>query len=113
MIINVYHAEHPGSDSIDYVARVDAPETLTVDEALEYAFRWTNNVDGSWSKGETFVFLGDTVENGDFNERVNCVANPHPQGYGTRSTSVGDWMVIGDVWYEVMPMGFRISNQAA
>ena len=34
-------------------------------EALEYAYRWTNNIDGSWSRKEkTFKHEGKTYPNG-------------------------------------------------
>ena len=31
------------------VAFVDVADDMQVEEALEYAYRWTNNVMGSWS----------------------------------------------------------------
>ena len=113
MQIHVYHADYPGSELISHVAVVDTPENLSMDEALEYAFRWTNNVDGSWSKDKTFRFFGEMHDNGDYNERVKCTAEPHPEGYGTRSTSVGDFMMTGNESFEVMPNGFREVTKAA
>ena len=113
MLIHVHHAEYPGSDLIEHVAVVDAPDHLDTIESLSYAFRWTNNVDGSWSKDKTFRFFGETHDNGDYNERVKCTAKPHPEGYGTRSTSVGDIMCVGSDMFEVMPNGFRQITKAA
>lgn len=95
------------------VAVVDAPDDLTATEAMSYAFRWTNNVEGSWSKPETFRWMGEIIENGDYNERVKFIAEAHPEGYGERSTSVGDLMYIGFDCYEVMPNGFRQIKEAA
>jgi|GEM_PF-2851516 len=102
------------------VAVVDAPANLDVIEMLSYAFRWTNNVDGSWSKPRTFQLSNGEIihDNGDFNERVKFIAEAHPQGYGERSTSVGDLMTIvlprvGVQIWEVMPNGFREIKEAA
>ena len=102
------------------VAIVDAPDELDVIESLSYAFRWTNNVDGSWSKPRTFQLSNGEIihDNGDYNERVKFIAEPHPQGYGERSTSVGDLMTIvlprvGVQTWEVMPNGFREIKEAA
>ena len=95
------------------VAIVDAPDELDVIESLSYAFRWTNNVDGSWSKPRTFQLSSGEIihDNGDYNERCNFIAEAHPKGYGERSTSVGDLMTIklsdGCSTWEVMPNGFR------
>ena len=42
-------------------------------EAMEYAYRWTNNVMGSWSiKKEVFE---DGETNGDFNPNVTVMAH--------------------------------------
>jgi hypothetical protein len=101
------------------VAIVDAPASLDVIEMLSYAFRWTNNVDGSWSKPRTFQLSNGEIihDNGDYNERVKFIAEAHPKGYGERSTSVGDLMTIVlpdavQTW-EVMPNGFRQIQLAA
>ena len=102
------------------VAIVNAPDELDTIKALSYAFRWTNNVDGSWSKSRTFQLSNGEIihDNGDYNERVTFIAEPHPQGYGERSTSVGDLMTIvcprvGVRIWEVMPNGFREIKEAA
>jgi len=101
------------------VAIVDAPDELDTIEALSYAFRWTNNVDGSWSKPRKFQLSNGEIihDNGDYNERCNFIAEAHPKGYGERSTSVGDLMTIvlsdGAATWEVMPNGFRKIKEAA
>ncbi len=83
-------------------------------EALEYAYRWTNNIDGSWSRKEkTFKHEGKTYPNGDYNEAVTVMAALHEKDgvtYGLRSTSVGDWMLLGNKRYEVASMGFKEVN---
>jgi len=118
MYILVTHREMDESGvfgSEKEVAIVDVPNELHGDtiKCLSYAFRWTNNVDGSWSKPRTFQLSnGEFIhDNGDYNERCNFIAEAHPQGYGERSTSVGDLMTIrlddGTATFEVMPNGFR------
>lgn len=93
----------------------DAPNTVAFvevgdrkgDEALEYAYRWTNNVMGSWSIKEEFI--GDH-ENGDYNEDVTVMAElPVYDGVrmGLRSTSMGDQMLLDGVKYRVAMFGFE------
>jgi len=89
-------------------------------ECLEYAYRWTNNVMGSWSIKKTSFpdpANGDRI-NGDYNEDVTVLA-PRPDGMGQRSTMMGDVMVaIGESdeigmqgskrYYEVCADGFKM-----
>ena len=85
------------------VAEVET--TLTnVDEALEYAYRWTNNVMGSWSRPEKTFDNGES--NGDYNPFVTTLAPLH-NGMGLRSTSVGDQMIVEGKTFEVAMMGFE------
>jgi len=113
MQVKVYHRETlDPRETADYtpVAIVDAP-TDNVDEAMEFAFRYTNNINGSWSKGETFEFNGMIHENPDFNSAVEFIGE-YPVGkdgtvYGARSTSVMDMMVVEGDMYEVAGMGFK------
>ena len=65
-------------------------------EAMEYAYRWTNNVMGSWSiKKEVFE---DGETNGDFDPNVTVMAPLHVDDsgkeWGLRSTSVGDQCLL-------------------
>ena len=86
------------------VAEVDT--TLTeVDEALEYAYRWTNNVMGSWSRDEKVFSNGET--NGDFNPNVTRIAPLHKDGMGLRSTSMGDEMIVDGKTFKVAMLGFE------
>ena len=90
------------------VAFVKVDDTMTVEEQLEYAYRWTNNVMGSWSIKSKVLSSG---ENGDYNENVTVMA-PLPvddrgQEWGLRSTSVGDQMLVGNTKYEVSMFGFK------
>ena len=92
------------------VAFVNVPDDMPVMSALEYAYKRTNNIEGSWSKGETFEWEGKTYVNPDYSEDVTVMA-PLPvtdgKEYGLRSTSVGDQMLYGTVKYKVAPMGFK------
>ena len=91
MRVAVFHKE---GDSFDRMATVHAPGTDVMD-ALEYAYRWTNNINGSWSRSG----------NADSNENVTQIA-PLVDGMGHRSTSVRDRMLAEDGWYEVAGFGF-------
>ena len=93
MQIEVIHSAF--EEEAEHVANVAAPHD-DVDEALEHAFRYTNNVDGSWALkiGED---ASDTVE----------VVKPIQNGRGHRSTSVGDYMRVDGQLYIVASMGFE------
>ena len=81
-------------------ASIDVP-TTNVNEALNYAFRYTQNTDGSWSNK-----IGS-----DANENVT-VLHYLSSGSGLRSSSVGDTFTV---WYndkkfkkfKCMPIGFE------
>ena len=90
------------------VALVEVDDNMSVEEQLEYAYRWTNNVMGSWSIQTKSLSSG---ENGDYNENVTVIA-PLPvddrgQEWGLRSTSMGDQMLVGNTKYEVAMCGFE------
>ena len=92
-------------DKPSTVAFVDVPELPSLIETLEYAYRWTNNVMGSWSiKKEVFE---DGESNGDYNPNVTVMAPLHEGGMGLRSTSMGDQMLVGTTKYEVAMVGFE------
>ena len=70
-------------DAPNTVAFVDVPDGTETNDALEYAYRWTNNVMGSWSiKEETF---SNGESNGDYNPNVTVMAPLHEGGLGLRS----------------------------
>ena len=81
-------------------ASIDVP-TNNVNEALNYAFRYTQNTDGSWSNK-----IGS-----DANENVT-VLHFLNSGNGLRSSSVGDTFTV---WFndkqfkkfKCMPIGFQ------
>ena len=93
------------------VAIVSIPQEIsafgTTLDCLEYAYRWTNNVEGSWSIKKTSFpdpVNGDRV-NGDYNENV-AVLNNRPDGMGQRSTMMGDRMEVDGETYKVAVFGF-------
>ena len=103
MKVSVIHAAF--GDTPHVVAFVDVPDGTDDMNAMEYAYRWTNNVMGSWSRKEKF--FEDGSENGDYNENVTVMAPLHEDGMGLRSTSMGDQMLVGTKKYEVAMFGFE------
>ncbi len=103
--ITVIHASflEPG-ETPKAVAKVTT-EGMDLFEATEYAYRYTNNVDGSWS-----MKIG-----ADANDDVEVLApliQHKGKAYGLRSTSVGDVMIVDDGegftdTFRVAGMGFE------
>ena len=90
------------------VAFVEVGERTGTD-ALEYAYRRTQNIEGSWSKGPVIEWEGAEHDNGDYSEDITVMAPLHVsegKTYGLRSTSVGDHIVFGTVKYVVDSFGF-------
>ena len=82
-------------DSPRTVAFVEVGERIGT-EALEYAYRWTQNIFDSWSLKMPEDGNDDVTVMGDISS-----------GYGLRSTSVGDQILLGTEKYVVAPMGFK------
>ena len=96
--------------AVIHTAFEDTPRTValvevgerTGNEALEYAFRWTQNIMDSWSlKMEQ-----------DGNDDVTVMAElpvskRTGERMGLRSTSVGDQMLLGNKKYRVAGFGFK------
>jgi len=80
------------------VAKVDVTDFINhgVNEQLEYAWRYTNNVMGSWSKK-----IG-----GDANDDVEVLVE-REDGLGLRSSMMGDRMIVDGVTYKVAIAGFK------
>ena len=95
----VYHA---AEDGYRHVATVDVAggefDNLSVEDVLEYAYRWTQNIEGSWSLKEW--------TNDDLNDLVSVVDAESLGGVGYRSTSVNDAVVYQDQAYVVSGGGF-------
>ena len=90
------------------VAMVECGER-TGSDALEYAYRRTQNIEGSWSKGPTIEWEGQEHDNGDYSEDITVMQPLHVKDgveYGHRSTSVGDHILFGTVKYTVDSFGF-------
>jgi len=91
------------------VAFVEVGDRTGVD-ALEYAYRRTQNIEGSWSKGPVIEWEGETHDNGDYSQDITVMApltiTPEGKEYGLRSTSVGDHILFGTVKYKVDSFGF-------
>ena len=83
-------------DSPSTVAFVNVKEDMTLSEKLEYAYRWTQNIVGSWS-----LKIGD-----DANNNVTVMGDVS-SGMGLRSTSMGDQILVGNKKYVVAMMGFE------
>ena len=77
------------------VAFVEVGERVGT-EALEYAYRWTQNIMDSWSLkmpqdgNDDVTVMGEIVD-----------------GMGIRSTSMGDQMLVGTTKYKVAAVGFE------
>ena len=111
MKVTVFHKDFE-DNSFTRVAVVNVPEEIsafgTTNECLEYAYRYTNNVDGSWS-----MKIGS-----DANDNVEVVAElpvskKTGKQMGLRSTMMFDRMEVesGDV-YSVDMVGFKALEAA-
>jgi hypothetical protein len=100
MKVTVLHMERNeitgNTEGFTPVAEVNFPDGHNTMDILEYAFRWTNNVMGSWSKK-----IGE-----DANDDVTVLVE-REDGLGLRSTSMFDRMEIGGIVYEVAMCGFK------
>ena len=100
MKVTVLHMERNeitgNTEGFTPVAEVNFPDGHNTNDILEYAFRWTNNVMGSWSKK-----IGE-----DANDDVTVLVE-REDGLGLRSTSMFDRMEIGGIVYEVAMCGFK------
>ena len=104
MKVTVYHREGLENNIFARVAEVEAP-TKDVEEALEYAYRWTQNIEGSWSRK-------DLENNRDANSDVEFVGeytkSKDGKILGARSTMAFDVMYTNGSKFEVKPFsGFK------
>ena len=117
MIVKVEHISHElfakQVGNFIHVANVRVSDDYTDEQALEFAWRHTNNIDGSWSQGPEYNDRYGRDPNPDYCEFVEVVAPLHELDghiYGHRSSMVGDRFSIDDRVYEVAGLGFnRIS----
>ncbi len=119
MKITVEHANRnrQTGDVVNFtaVAEVQIPVEIsafgTTNDCLEYAYRWTNNIEGSWSIKKTSFTLADgsSVANGDFNNDVTVLKN-REDGLGQRSSMTNDRFIIdGEQVFECSFFGFKKS----
>lgn len=109
MIVQIFHND-------THVANVTMTSIPKNHEyALERAYDATQNVMGSWSRGEFIDDNGKAHRNDDYNRVPGTsieVTAPLPiykgETYGHRSSMVGDKFVIGDYTYEVSHIGFKL-----
>ena len=111
MKVTVIHMPHPADTESDAVrvAEVTIPAEITTESgACEYAYRWTQNIMGSWSIQDG---------NADNNDDVKRLAPLHEGGMGLRSSMMGDHFIVhsDNAWshseegevYECAMMGFE------
>ena len=102
--------------AVIHTAFEDTPRTValvevgnrTGTEALEYAYRWTQNIMDSWSL--------KMPEDGNDDVTVMAelpVSKRTGQTMGLRSTSVGDQMLLGTTKYRVASFGFKEVDSVA
>lgn len=110
MQVEVIHSAFSDAENPRTVAIVDASDFTDVNDALEYAYRWTNNVMGSWSIKEDILKTrnGGMIENGDYNPNVTRMVELVNGGMGLRSTSEGDHMIVDGKKYKVASFGFDL-----
>ena len=84
------------------VAEVNFPDGHNINDVLEYAYRWTNNVMGSWS-----LKIGE-----DANDDVTVLVE-REDGMGLRSSMMGDRFEIDGVDYRVALAGFKEVEKVA
>ena len=117
MKITVQHAnrnrETGDIEGFTPVAEVQIPTDLsasgTTNDCLEYAYRWTNNIEGSWSIGLSLFTMpdGSRVINGDFNKDVTALQH-REDGLGLRSSMTNDRFIIdGEQVFECSFFGFK------
>lgn len=104
--IQVIHCAYEGLNYFDHRPQVVAivhADLGSIEEDLEFAYRWTQNTEGSWSTGPN---------NPDYHDNVE-VTVPLPfdadtnQQIGLRSTSVNDIMVTDNQIWLVDRTGFK------
>ena len=96
MIVTVIYNDRYKHGAIPFNAASVKTPFATNEEALEYAFRWTQNISGSWSNK-----IGD-----DANDNVD-VLHYNNDGSGLRSSMVGDHFRVDGKTFEVAPFGFE------
>ena len=95
--------------AVIHTAFEDSPRTVAFvevgdrigDEALEYAYRWTQNIFDSWSLKMPEDGNDDVTVMGELEVDKNG------KKWGLRSTSMGDQILMGTKKYKVASFGFE------
>ena len=95
-----------------HVANVRVEESWSIENALEFAYRRTQNIMGSWSMGSRIPDgFGDFIDNGDFSTAVD-VMTPlrmyNGRAMGHRSSMPNDEFEYKGVLYRCATMGFDL-----
>jgi len=112
MLVKVFHNElNEISETYNLVeiAHINA-NCDNVDHALEYAYRRTNNIEGSWSMGPTIKIDSKEIENADYSVDITvCKELKMYKGqlYGHRSSMMNDVFEVDGTRYKVAMFGFE------
>ena len=95
MKISVIHRAYEEFDEIEKVAEVKVYRNANLEENISFANRVTQNIEGSWSKGQYF---SNGEENEDYSPYIKVVApleiGSDGKEWGHRSSSIGDVYVL-------------------
>ena len=109
-IVKVFHlspARYFAGIERTHVANVKIDSQYETDTALEYAYRFTQNIEGSWSQGPIFE---DGTANTDYREFIEVVSplkSHNGEIYGHRSSMTGDEFEFNGDVYRVESFGFE------
>ena len=96
---------HKEGDLFQAVANVTIPKGMDDQEALQYAYEWTNNKWGSWS---IQCPEGMNEENADWNGYVDVLVDMSKERLGLRSSMMGDIFLVDGKPWEVAHTGFTM-----
>jgi len=104
-MMQVFQANEFGDNTMGYTKVAD----VNVDTIVE-AFRLTNNINGSWSRGPEFEYEGNKIVNDDYDPRVKITTDlpinkKTNEVMGLRSTSSGDVIYDGNKHWFLVPIG--------
>ena len=102
--------------SQEAVAEVTYNGNGGINAALEYAYFRTQNIDGSWSRGESITRGAEAFVNGDYSADVKLlvklpVSKNTGQEMGLRSSGMFDVFVVYDTDYVCSAVGFEAYEQ--
>jgi hypothetical protein len=100
--ISVYHRAFEDVAEIKKVAEVSVNKNADLESNVDFAWRVTQNIEGSWSKGRYF---SNGEANEDYSPYVKVVAplelGSDGKEWGHRSSSIGDVYVLEGKAYVV------------